>query len=165
MGLLSLGLGLAGTAFDLFSKRKAEGTKEQAFEATEQAIQQREAARRTQARLEQLKLARQRRGVAREARAARGQALQAGATSGAALDTSAIAGGIGGAESVEAASQAFLSQSAAGAQEISDFLGKASEFETEAARLTSKAAGQEERGSGIGSIFKSVGKVTSIFGF
>jgi len=110
------------------SKRK------KAAERQESALVHRLNARRERLRLEKLKLQRQRRGVAREARLARGASLQAGASSGASIQSSGIAGGIGGAESVAAASQRFLGQVEKGTEKINFEEEQASQFDLSAAQ-------------------------------
>ncbi len=138
--IISTVFDIGATAFSIGQELNKASNLAESFELTEQAIQSKEAARREESRLEKLKLARQRRGVAREARLARGQALQAGASSGASVLSAGVAGGVGGAESVAAASQAFLSQNEAGVQTVSDFLGQAAGFESASARAKAKAA-------------------------
>ncbi len=140
---------VATTVFDFFSKKKASDKRVEANEFAAAAVGKREAARRVQARVEALKLARQKRAVSREARAARGQALQAGGNSGASVSSSGIAGGIGGVESSAAASQSFLAESGIRATEISGFLGQAAELQSEATKLGASALGDEALGSAV----------------
>ncbi len=156
-------ISVASTAFDFFSKRKAANKEEQANELASQAVGKREQARKVQARVEALKLARQRRAVAREARAARGQALQAGGSSGASVASAGIAGGIGGVESSAAASQSFLAESGIRAGEISGFLGEAAELQTEATKLGASAAGDRATGEAVTSASSSLTKLLSAF--
>ncbi len=154
---------VASTAFGFFSKRKAAGKLEQANELASQAVGKREQARKVQARVEALKLARQRRAVSREARAARGQALQAGGSSGASVASAGIAGGIGGVESSAAASQSFLGESGIRAKEISNFLGEAATLQTEATKLGASAAGTAATGEAVTSAGSSLASLLSSF--
>ncbi len=149
--------------FNFFQQKKAKNAREQAFILTELALQKKEEARKVQSRLERLKLARQRRAVAREARQKRGQALQAGATSGASISSAAVAGGIGGAESVAAASESFLAESGIRTQEISDFLGEAAIFESQAARKGATATGASQLGTSVQTAGAAAGEAISIF--
>ena len=148
--IAGLAVSVASTAFSFFSGRKKAKAQEEAAGLARAAIGKEEDARKVQARVEQLKLARQRRAVAREARAARGQALQAGGSSGASISSAGIAGGIGGAESTEAASQSFLSESGIRAQEISSFLGEAANLRTGASQKSADAIAAGEFGQAVG---------------
>ena len=149
VAIAGLAVSVASTAFSFLSGRKKAKAQEEAAGLARAAIGKEEDARKVQARVEQLKLARQRRAVAREARAARGQALQAGGSSGASISSAGIAGGIGGAESTEAASQSFLAESGIRAKEISGFLGEAANLRTGATQKSADAIASGQLGQAV----------------
>jgi len=132
------------------SKRK-KAAKRQAAAARHRSV-----ARREQLRLEKLKLQRQRRGISREARLARGAALQAGASSGASIQSSGIAGGIGGAESVAAASLGFLGEAEKGADVIAFNEEQAANFDLSAAQNLGAANTIQSIGSSAASILSKI---------
>ena len=150
VAIAGLAVAVGSTAFNFLQGRKKAKGQEEAARLARAAIGKEEDARKVQARVEQLKLARQRRAVAREARAARGQALQAGGSSGASISSAGIAGGIGGAESTEAASQSFLAESGIRAKEISSFLGEAANLRTGASQKSADALAAGQLGQAVG---------------
>ncbi len=149
MAFIAAGVVVASTAFNFWQSRKKASKEEEAAKLARQAIGKEEDARKVQSRVEQLKLARQRRAVAREARLSRGAALQAGGSSGASISSAGIAGGIGGAESTEGASQAFLAESGIRAKEISGLLGEAAQLRTGATQLASDASAAGQLGQAV----------------
>ena len=163
IALAGLAVTVGSTAFSFLSSRKKASQQEEAAKLARQAIGKEEDARKVQSRVEQLKLARQRRAVAREARQARGQALQAGGNSGASISSAGIAGGIGGSESSSAASESFLGESGIRAKETSDFLAEAANLRTGATQKSADAIAAGALGQAVGEAGTALGGALDTF--